>query len=356
MTSRELLEVLDTPAVFADVDVVAANLQKLQAYCDRHGLANRPHIKTHKSIALARMQVQAGAVGICCQKIGEAEVMAEGGIEDIFIPYPILGTEKLRRLGALAERATISVAVDSAAVAEGISAAAPAAAPIGLLVELYSSVYPRTGVEGPEQALELARIIDGLPNVFFKGLMVFPTTSADVARMNATRNLLEASGLEVKVTSGGGTPEYPTSHQVPGLTEIRTGTYIFHDLRTVGMGVAQIEDCALRVVTTVVSRPAPGRVIIDAGSKTLTNDPDESGRRKTFGYVVEYPNAELTLLSEEHGLIDLPGDAGSPALGERLTIIPNHSSGVVSMHDSVLQVRDGKVVGAWAIEARAKTS
>ena len=346
---------LDTPAVVADVEIVEANIGALQDYCDAHGFDNRPHVKTHKSTALARMQIDAGAVGICCQTVGEAEVMAGAGIDNILIPCPIVGDSKVRRLAALAERAKLSVAVDSADVATGISRAASSQSPIGLLVEIQSHAYPRTGVAGSSEVLALAQRISNLRNVHFKGLMVFPTTHEDVGRLNEARDLLQRDGLDVEVMSGGGTPEYPASHETPGLTEIRTGTYVFHDLRTVGMGTARMDDCALRVVTTVASRPSSDRAILDVGSKTLTNDPDESGRRSTFGYVVEYPDAELNLLSEEHALVDLSRRGPTPKLGERLSIIPNHCSGVVSMVDEIVQIRGGLVVGRWPVEARGRT-
>ncbi len=343
---------LDTPAVAIDLDIVEANIARLQQYLAGHGIKNRPHIKTHKIPALAKMQVAAGAVGIACQKIGEAEVMAAAGLQDILLPFNILGVAKLERLMALARQVRLSVTADSEAVVRGLSdAARQAGLTLPVLVECDTGLQ-RVGVQSPEAALDLARTIARSAGLAFGGLMTYPNSEAAGKFFARALELLRGAGLPVPVVSGGGTPVMWEAHTVPGLTEHRAGTYIYNDRSIVRSGAATLEQCAMRIWATVVSRPTADRAILDAGSKSLTSD---LLGFEDYGYIVEYPEARLYALSEEHGHLDVSGCARKPEVGEVVRVIPNHTCVVSNLHDAVTVHRGGKVEGEWAVAARGKT-
>jgi D-serine deaminase-like pyridoxal phosphate-dependent protein len=345
---------LDTPVATVDLDAVERNIARMQGYCDRHGLAFRPHIKTHKLPAIAHMQLRAGAVGITCQKLGEAEVMEAAGIRDILITFPLVGAEKAERLAALAGEATLAVVGDSGTVARGLSSAlAAAGVEVGFLVEVDTG-FARTGVQTPEAAAELAAVVESLPGLRFDGLMTYPTLPQTGPKLRATVEAVSLRGLEVRVVSAGGTPTFSTNHRVPEITEVRAGTYVYGDRSCIANGSVPLEDCALRVRTTVVSRPTAERGILDAGSKTLTNDPAEETAGGGHGRVVEYPEARIYALSEEHGHVDFSACSGRPEVGEVVTVIPNHACGCANMHDAVVVHRGGRVVGTWPVAARGK--
>jgi D-serine deaminase-like pyridoxal phosphate-dependent protein len=345
---------LDTPALTADLDAVERNIARYQSYCDEHGLAFRPHIKTHKLPALAHMQVGAGAVGITCQKLGEAEVMAAAGLRDILLTFPLVGEAKAERLARLAGEARLSVVGDSDRVARGLSPAlAREGAEVGFLVECDTGFH-RTGVQTPEAAAELAQVVDELPGLRFEGLMTYPTVPESGPWLRAAREAIERAGLAVERVSGGGTQGHFRTHEVAAITETRAGTYVYGDLACVANGSVPLEDCALRVRATVASRPADDRAILDSGSKTLTNDPAEGADVGTRGLIVEYPEARIYALSEEHGHVDLRGCTERPEVGEVVTIVPNHACGTTNMHDEVAVHRGGRIVAVWPVAARGK--
>ncbi|HKI98514.1 MAG TPA: D-TA family PLP-dependent enzyme [bacterium] len=346
------VEDLETPIVTVDLDIMAANIRKMQAYCDAHGLRFRPHIKTHKTPEIGRLQLEAGAQGITCQKLGEAEVFADAGFDDIFIPYNLIGPAKLARLTALARRCRVSVAVDSAPVAQGISEAAAAAGlEVPLLIECDTGAG-RTGVQTPAQALVLAQEIDRIPGVRFAGLMTFPTNLETTPPFLAEAvALLGAAGLEAETVSGGGTPQTWRVHEIPQITEHRAGTYVFNDSNTLAAGTATLDECAMRVLMTVVSRPTAERAILDGGSKTLSAD-RLLWRDATYGTVVEYPEAVIYGYSEEHANVDVSACVRKPVVGERVTVIPNHCCTVANLHNELLGVRGGEVELTWRVRAR----
>lgn len=356
------IEDLETPVVTIDLGVMEANISKMQAYCDQHSIRFRPHIKTHKTPEIALLQREAGASGITCQKLGEAEVFADAGFDDIFIPYNLIGATKLKRLMALDERVRangndagkISLAVDSVAVARGIAETAESAGlEFPLLIECDTGAG-RTGVQTPAAALELAQWIDREPGVRFAGLMTFPTLPASTpAFLAEALSLLAASGLEAETVSGGGTPQTWEAHTIPQLNEHRAGTYVFNDANTLAAGTATLDECAMRVLMTVVSRPTESRAILDGGSKTLSAD-RLLWKDPTYGVIVEYPNAILYAYSEEHANVDLSSCAQKPSVGERVTVIPNHCCTVSNLHDQLLGVRDGKVEVTWNVLARGR--
>jgi D-serine deaminase-like pyridoxal phosphate-dependent protein len=349
-----LVSDFETPYATVDLDAVERNIRRLQDYCDEHGFANRPHIKTHKLPAIAHMQVEAGAVGITCQKLGEAEVMAAAGLHDILVSFPLVGEAKAERLAALARAATVSVVGDSETCARDLSAAlAREGLEIDFLVECDTG-FRRTGVQTPAAAAELAQLVDSLPGLRFGGLMTYPTLPESGDWFRAARRELEGRGLEVRRVSGGGTPGFRATHDVGEVTEVRCGTYVYGDRACVAKGVQPWEDCALRVRASVVSRPTRERAILDVGSKTLTNDPVEA-EEGGFGRIVEYPEASLYSLHEEHGHLDVSRSAGGgPEVGEVVTVIPNHACGCANMHDQVLAHRGGHVVGVWPVAGRGK--
>jgi D-serine deaminase-like pyridoxal phosphate-dependent protein len=343
---------LETPVLTADLDAIERNISRMQAYCDEHGVELRPHIKTHKLPELARRQLEAGAVGITCQKLGEAEVMADAGVEDILLSFPLVGSAKAERLAALAVRVKMTVVGDSAAVAEGLS---PVLARQGLEVDFLvecDTGLGRTGVQSPEEAAALAELVDGLEGLRFAGLMTYPSLPETAPWLLAAREAIEARGLSVERVSGGGTPTAERTHELGVVDELRVGTYIYGDRACIANGSVPLDDCALRVVATVVSRPTRERAIIDAGSKTLTSDlaVDATG----LGLLVEYPDAEVYALNEEHGYVDVSRCEPAPEIGDRVTIVPNHACTTANMHDEIVLHRGGEVVETLPTAARGK--
>ncbi|HJU31466.1 MAG TPA: alanine racemase, partial [Hyphomicrobiaceae bacterium] len=302
----EIAREFGTPAVVIDLDRVERNIARVQRICDAAGVANRPHIKTHKSPVLAKMQVAAGARGITCQKLGEAEVMVDGGLDDILISYNLLGAEKMGRLGRLLQRAAITVAADNPTVVEGLPEAARIAGrPLGVVVECDTG-RKRAGVETAREAIELARMIKDSPGLRFEGFLLYPTEQSwpQTQRFfDAAAEGVRALGLEPRIVSTGGTPNLPNVGKLAGATEHRAGTYIFNDRMMLACGVAEPDDCALNVYATVVSRAAPERGILDSGSKTLTAD--TGALNDGFGLILEYPQAKIGAFAEEHGFLDL---------------------------------------------------
>jgi D-serine deaminase-like pyridoxal phosphate-dependent protein len=340
---------LETPVPVVDLDRLEANILRLQTYLDEHKLANRPHIKTHKIPEIAQMQMSAGAVGITCQKISEAEVMADAGLNDIFIPYNLIGEPKLKRLLALAARIRLSVTADSAYTLRGLShAAQQAGLTLPVLVECDTGGQ-RCGAGSPQEAAELARLIGSLPGLHFSGLMTFPMGEHLDDFVRATRSLLRDDKLPIERVSGGGTPGMWQAHTHPELTEYRAGIYVYGDRLSLRSGAVSLDTCALKILTTVVSRPTSERAILDAGSKTLSYD---LHNLDGYGYICEYPEAKIYTLSEEHAHVDLSGCVRKPEIGERLTVIPNHCCMVTSLFDEVVGARGDQVEVTWQVAAR----
>ena len=346
---------LETPVPVIDLDRVERNLAKMQAYCDRWKLRLRPHIKTHKMPAFARRQLELGACGITCQKLGEAEVMADAGLDDILISYPLVGPAKALRLAALAQRARMSVAVDNSLALETVARAAHiAGGEIGVLVE-FDSGARRTGVVSVLQALDLARAVCAAEGLRFDGLMTYPSTTATIEFVAEAKRRFADAEIAISVVSGGGTPNAWQAHEVLGLTEVRVGTYIYHDRATVAAGAASLDDCALHVHATVVSRPTGDRAIIDAGSKSLSSDLVAPSVGPGHGVILGYPDAIIERLNEEHGVVDLSRCSEKPTPGERVFIVPNHVCVVTNLHDQIVLTRDGRVIDEWRVAARGKT-
>ena len=351
MTELVPVTSVDTPVPIIDLDIVERNLRAMQDYANAHGLALRPHIKTHKLPVFAKRQVELGAVGITCQKLGEAEVMADAGLSDILISYPIIGAEKGRRLAALARRVAMRVAVDNPlALGTVARAGQEAGTPIGVLVE-FDSGMKRTGVTSVAAALALIAQVKAAAGLRFDGLMTYPSSKATAEFVRAVKE----AGVALPMVSGGGTPGWAHAHEIEGVTEMRVGTYIYNDRTLVEAGAARLEDCALAVHATVVSRPTEDRAILDCGSKTLSSDLIPRGSSAGYGFLPDYPDALIERLSEEHGMVDLSRSAARPALGERVRIIPNHVCVVTNLHNEVVVSRGGMVEGIWPVAARGLT-
>ena len=344
-----------TPALVIDMDRVERNIARIQKVCDDASVAHRPHIKTHKSPYLAKMQIAAGAKGITCQKLGEAEVMADAGIDDILISYNLIGDEKMARLGALQAKANITVAADNETVISGLTkAAASSGRPLDVVVECDTG-RKRAGVETPREAIALARQIAASPGLTFAGFMLYPTESGwpDAQRFfDEALAGVRAEGLEPRIVSTGGTPNLKNVGQLNGATEHRFGTYVYNDRMQVAAGVATWDNCALNVYATVVSRAGADRGIIDAGSKTLTSDP--GGGLDGYGLILEHPEARIARFAEEHGFLDLARSNTRPDVGDIVRIVPNHVCVVVNMFDEVVMVRGDEIVGTLPITARGK--
>jgi D-serine deaminase-like pyridoxal phosphate-dependent protein len=357
---------ISTPALTIDLDTLERNLERMAAYCRNHGLGLRPHTKTHKTPEVARMQLERGACGLTVAKVGEAEVMASATNAEILVAYPIFGGEKLRRLAALAKTRPILIALDDEATAREVSRAAIAQeSALGVLVE-FDVGLGRCGLEPGAACVELATKILKMPALNFRGLMLYSGNiwGSEAERQRITTQVAEQvhrallafaeARLPVEIVSGGSTPGAFLSHQIAGLTEVRPGTYVYNDLNTYYQGVCRLEDCAVRVVVTVVSTAVAGRAMIDAGSKTLSSDLLGSGPRAGYGYVVEAPDAKLIKLNEEHGYLDITGSNHRFRVGEILTVIPNHVCTCVNMHDEVFALRNEEVICSWRVAARGK--
>jgi D-serine deaminase-like pyridoxal phosphate-dependent protein len=332
-------------------------------YCKKHRLALRPHTKTHKIPEIARRQIEYGAPGITVAKLGEADVMADGGISDITVVYPLWGDRKWNRLAELAKRVRIAVTMDSLPVAQGISRAAKqAGVEVGVRLE-FDTGFGRCGLPLDLRSIESAQRILTLPNLRWEGVSVYPghimgnrqIREKDIARENVQLDrlfaLLDSAGISYPVVSGGNTPAAFESHRFHGITEIRPGTYVFNDRNTVDAESADYADCAAAVLTTVVSTSVQHRAIIDAGSKMFSGDALLTGERKHFGYVQDHPELTLVDLSEEHGHLLVP-DKATLRVGDRLRVIPNHVCPCINLQDHVFLVSGDQVLDQWKVAAR----
>lgn len=340
---------LDTPVVLCDLDALDRNLAVLPAHCRAIGIPFRAHTKSHKIPEIAHRQMASGAVGLCCQKLGDAEVMVAAGLTDILIPFNLVGAAKMERLTRLARRAHMTVSVDSEEVALGISRQAAAdGVTVSVLIELDTGGR-RCGLQTPAAAQALARRLDELPGIDFAGIMTYPSLVEARPFLEETVALIQGDGIAVRTISGGGTGAEAVSKEI-GCTETRSGSYVWEGLtRISGREHLSAERCPIRVLCTVVSVPAPGRVIVDGGAKTFVSFP-----RGPFGYCIEHPEIFFSGMSVEHGHLDVSASAHRFRVGERLSLIPHHQETTVNLHDEIVGVRNGKVEIIWPVAGRGK--
>lgn len=367
MTPAELLP-LDTPALLIDLDIVDRNLKQMQEKANNYGVALRPHIKTHKIPELAQLQMRLGAHGITAAKVSEAEVMAAAEIQNIFIANQIVTREKLHRLAALSKEVSISIGLDSVAAARTLSDIfAASGLTIEYLIEINSGLN-RCGVLPGKEAVELFQAVDSLPSLRFKGIFthagqVYGAESLlevkEVSRfestiMAETAQAFAEVGTSPDVVSVGSTPTMKVWQGHEAVNEIRPGNYIFHDAIQVSLGAATLEECALSIVATVISRPDKERAILDGGSKAFGLDRGAHGKEMTSGFgLVLGKEATLERLSEEHGIMTLDPTIDLD-IGDRVRIIPNHACAVMNLFDRAYGLRDGKIVEEFKIAARGK--
>ena len=371
------LSTIATPRVLIDRTRLHHNIAMMQARAREAGVRLRPHAKTHKSPDIARWQIEAGAVGICCAKLGEAEVFADAGIRDIRLPYPVHPSNAARVL-ALAERVTLSIIVDDLGVAEAWSGAMNAAGRrLNVLVKIDVGFH-RCGVDPQSpRVIDTVRAIADLSGLRFLGLLshagqaygapapdaIEEIAQAEMAILNTIASQLRDRGVDVSEISVGSTPTARFIGLQDGVTEMRPGNYVFFDRTQVGLGAAAVPDCAMSVLATVVSRPVPARIIFDAGSKTLAAD-ILRGVGSTVGYGLVFPDLDsphpdpsivIERLSEEHATARVPADCRL-AIGDRVRILPNHACVVTNLADELLLVDHGAIVGTLPVAARGKNT
>ena len=345
---------IDTPAVLIDLAVSEKNIKTYQTYCDGKGLNLRPHIKTHKIPELAKLQLKAGAVGITCQKVSEAESMlSEGGIDDVLITYNIYGESKLQGLLRLSEKCNLSVVADNVVCLKGLSKTfKEAEKPLKVLVECDTGAL-RCGVVTPEEACSLAQKIESMPGLKFGGLMTYPPISQQKKVnhfLETAKNLIETLGITVDTVSIGGSPNMWEVEKIPIGNEYRIGTYIYNDRSLMEREVCSEGDCALTILATVVSTPTSERAVIDAGSKVLTTD---LFGLTGHGHIIDHPELIISQLSEEHACIVSDRPTGL-SIGQKLRVIPNHACVVSNMVDEVIFIEGQNVLKKQAVVARGK--
>jgi len=360
-----------TPALVIDAARVRRNIESLAAYAAAHGIVARPHCKTHKSIEVARVQLAAGAGGLTMAKVGEAEALVaafDGGASDILLAYPAVDAARAQRLADLARESTVRVALDTPVGVEAMSAAARSAGvTIGVLVDLDVGMG-RTGVPTAAALVPLAGAVAVAPGLRLDGIFCYPgqiwakpaeqaaPLAAVAAKLQEAIDLFDRHGLCRQVISGGSTPTAFQSHLVPQVTEIRPGTYVFNDMNTVRGGFCTLDDCAATIVCTVVSDAVAGQVVLDGGTKTFTSDRCGPAPDSGHGFIVEYPDAMITKLTEEHGQVDVSRCERRPQVGERVTVIPNHICPCINLQDAVWwREADGRL-RPLTIQARGRLS
>ena len=358
---------LETPAPVVDLDTLTHNLDAMASYTALHGLDLRPHVKTHKSPRIAADQVRMGAIGLTCATPREMEVMSDVS-RDLLLAYPPIGAAKLARLMTLPRDVRVTVAVDSAVAIDQLASTARIVdREIGVYIELDLGMR-RVGVATPSEVVELARLVWRAPPLKYRGIAFYPghireplgeqgakleRLTADLAAVLRT---LEREGLPPDVVSGGSTPAAWRMHEIQGLTEVRPGTYVYNDRTTAALGACSWDDCALTVLSTVVSTAVPGQAVIDAGTKSLGREPMRGVEGEGFGALLDRPEIVVSRLSEEHGILDLSNTDWRPVVGEQVRIVPNHVCVVVHLNDEIEGVRGDVLETSWPVSARGRGS
>jgi len=357
------VDTIDTPALLVDLDRLEGNIARWAAFAREAGVRLRPHGKTHKCVEIARQQLAAGAVGLTLAKIGEAEVMARADVRDIFLAYEVIGGPKLPRLVALAREIRLRVGVDSVEGADALDRAArDAGLTLDVLIEVDTGLG-RCGVRQGDDLAALARHVARLAGLRIAGIFTYRGYRPDLDAagreegevMVHEADRLRRAGIEIEEVSVGSTPTGRSAGRVPGVTEIRPGTYVFNDATQVQWGVATPEECALVVLARVISRPARDVAVLDAGSKVLTSETGPfSSRGPSHGVIRGYPDCQIDRLWEEHGRVQLTEEARRLKVGDLVEVIPAHVCPTVNLAERMVCVRQGRVVDQWAVAARAR--
>ena len=357
-----LAEDLDTPFLMLDLDGLEDNLDRYQRYFNEHGIGLRPHIKTHKCTRLARLQLEAGAQGLTVATPREAEVMSTV-CDDLLLAYPVMGDSKLDRVMAIPEHVQLTVGLDSEAALRAVAAAARRAGrSVRILIEVDLGMS-RVGVETKAGAVRLAGRVRDFEGVEYAGIMFYPghirgpqegqdaELEVLASDLRELYEALEGEGLSPEVVSGGSTPTLWRSHELPGVTEIRSGTAIFFDREGLTIGVADSQDMAYTVLATVVSTSIRGQAVIDAGSKGLSKE--GRGGDEGFAVLLDHPEVVVKAVSEEHGVLDISKSDWHPEVGELVRVLPNHVCVSVNLQDELLVLVDG-ALERWPLEARGR--
>ncbi len=348
---------IDTPALLIDLDKMETNLATMAEFFKGKKAQLRPHIKTHKCPILAHKQLALGAKGITCAKLGEAEVMVSSGVIDILIANEIVTSQKILRLASLAKHANITVAVDGMNnVCDLEEACKYVGSHLGILVDVDLGMK-RCGVRSPQEALVLCQAITESCYLELRGLMGYEghlvmisdkderenrvITTMDY--MRRVKDYIESHGIEIREISCGGTGTYDITGVIPIVTEIQAGSYIFMDNKY--HNICSEFKCALTLLTSIISRPSKGCVILDAGKKAITEE---------FGMpiIMGYDEARITGLNEEHGIVTISNDSAALLPGNKVEIVPTHACTTVNLHDNYVAVRGDRVEAVWPISAR----
>ncbi len=360
------LDQLETPVPIVDLDRLAHNLDRMAAYATLHGLRLRPHVKTHKSPRIAAEQLRLGAVGLTCATLREAEVMSEV-CNDLFVAYPPVGAARLERLARLPADVRLTVAADDIHSLDALGVAAMLGGRvIDVMIEADLGMH-RVGVTSPQQAAAMALHLDRSSSLRLAGLQFYPghirshvheqaDALAQLGRdISAYVDALADVGCPPRIVSGGSTPAAWRMHEVPGVNEVRPGTYVYNDRTTAQIGACDWEDCALTVLATVVSVSVKGQAVIDAGTKALGREPLRA-EGDGYGALLDHPEVIVSRMSEEHGILDLSQSSWRPRLGDQVRVVPNHVCIAVHLFDEVFGVRGEAVETRWPVAARGRAS
>ncbi|QGQ95571.1 amino acid processing protein [Paenibacillus psychroresistens] len=356
---------METPAILIDLNILDSNLQHTAELARNAGVKLRPHFKTHKNVWIAKEQLRHGACGITVAKLGEAEVLAEAGIDDLLIAFPIIGSAKLARLAKLMKLAKVIVSIDSLQAAQGLSELGSSN---GQKIKLYVDVNTglnRCGKEPGEETAALVKEIAMLKGVEVIGLMthggyaygkktqaeLLSAAQTEAAGLVETKLLLEQAGIPISEISVGSTPTSKFISQIKGVTEIRPGAYVYGDGSQLSIGAIVPEECAMHILATVVSVPRAGTAIIDAGSKTFSSD--SNAHRIGYGTLRGHPEVYVERLSEEHGILHLP-EGISYEIGDTLLFLPNHCCTVSNLHNELQGIRQDRLERILTVDARGK--
>ncbi|HUE64986.1 MAG TPA: alanine racemase [Rhizomicrobium sp.] len=349
---------LDTPALLVDLDRMEANIAHIAAACRAHGIAWRPHFKGHKTIEIARKQIEAGAIGITCAKLGEAEILASARIGGILIANQIVGPIKMRRLAALLEKAEVIVSVDSEANVAELAVAAHGTS-LRVVIEVNTGMN-RAGVEPGAAVVALADVIVRYPALRLVGVMGWEAHTTAIADPVAKEKAVAAAiilltgsaaacrnaGHDMPIVSCGGTGTLPYCVKQPGITEVQVGGAIFNDEHYRTHFNIDLP-YALTILTTVISRPTPTRVILDAGRKAISAD-------AAFPRALDFPGVNHMKLSAEHMTLELDAPGDRPSIGERVEFVVGYGDTTVHLHEEIVALRNGSVEAVWKVAARGK--